>query len=116
MNKELNKAFALLRCYESDDLLEYSVYINELGTIENLIEKQQKEIEELKSRKYVINAETQEIKEIPIDNNYINKDKIRDKIKELEDNKKIQLLNKPSVVKQICLSTFRELLEENNDE
>lgn len=49
----------------------------------NLIDKQQKQIEKLKSRKYILNAETQEIKEIPIDDNYISKDKIREKMNEI---------------------------------
>jgi len=46
--------------------------------IVNLIEKQQKEIEKLKSKKYILNAETNEIKEIPISENYISKDKIKE--------------------------------------
>lgn len=48
----------------------------------NLIEKQQKEIERLEARKYMLNAETGEISQIPIDNNYISKDKIKEKILE----------------------------------
>lgn len=51
-------------------------------TILNLIEKQSKEIEELRNinkkleaRKYMLNAETGEIYQIPIGNNYINKTK-----------------------------------------
>lgn len=50
----------------------------------NLIEKQQKEIERLEARKYMLNAETGEISQIPIDNNYISKDKIKAKIEEVE--------------------------------
>ena len=61
-----------------------SIVENALNTIIELIEKQQKEIEELKSRKYILNAKTQEIKEIPISDDYVSKDKIIEKIKKLE--------------------------------
>lgn len=61
---------------------------NYIKIVLNLIEKQQKEIEELKAinkkleaRKYMLNAETGEVYEIPIDNNYISKDKIKAKKK-----------------------------------
>ena len=50
----------------------------------NLVDKQQKEIEKLKSKKYIFNAETNEIKEIPISDDYVSKDKIIEKIKKLE--------------------------------
>lgn len=57
----------------------------------DLIEKQQKEIEKLKdinkkleARKYMLNTITGEVTAIPIDNNYISKDKIKAKIEELE--------------------------------
>ena len=52
-------------------------------TVIKLINKQQKEIERLKSKKYILNAETNEIKEIPISENYISKDKIKEKIDEI---------------------------------
>ena len=58
---------------------------NSIETILNLIEKQQKEIERLEARKYMLNAETGEISQIPIDNNYISKDKIKAKIEEVKD-------------------------------
>ena len=66
-------------------------YVGEEGLEENikivlnLIEKQQKEIERLEARKYMLNAETGEISQIPIDNNYISKDKIKAKIEEVKD-------------------------------
>ena len=50
----------------------------------NLIQNQQKEIERLEARKYMFNAETGEISQIPLNNNYISKDKIKAKIEELD--------------------------------
>ena len=55
--------------------------------IQRKIETQQKEIEKLKSKKYIFNAETNEIKEIPISDDYISKDKIKCKIEELKNRK-----------------------------
>ena len=49
----------------------------------NLIEKQSKEIEELKKPKYVINCETNEITELT--NDFVSKDKIKAKIEEVKD-------------------------------
>lgn len=94
------------------DTLDYLDYFEGI-TILNLIEKQQKEIEELKkekriliekytevvyecgkrkeeieklkSKKYILNAETNEIKEIPISDDYISKDKIREIISKYID-------------------------------
>lgn len=50
-----------------------------LPTILNLIEKQQKEIEELKKPKYIMNCKTGEI--TTLTNEFVSKDKIK-KIKE----------------------------------
>lgn len=50
--------------------------------IKRVIEEKDKKIEKLKSRKYIFNAETNEIKEIPISDNYVIKDKIRKFIEE----------------------------------
>ena len=67
------------------------VTAKDMNIVVNLVEKQQKEIEELKdinkkleARKYMLNARTGEVTAIPIDNNYISKDKIKAKIEELE--------------------------------
>ena len=58
-----------------------------LQAVENLIARY-KELEEenrkLTARKYMLNAETGELKEIPIDNNYIPKSKVKDKIEEIQ--------------------------------
>ena len=49
----------------------------------NLIEKQSKEIEELKKPKYVINCKTNEITKLT--NDFVSKDKIKAKIEEVKD-------------------------------
>ena len=48
----------------------------------NLIEKQSKEIEELKKPKYIINFETNEITKLT--NDFVSKNKIKSKIEELD--------------------------------
>ena len=53
--------------------------------IQRKMEEYEKEIEKLKSRKYILNAETNEIKEIPISDDYISKDKIRKQIEEIKN-------------------------------
>lgn len=50
----------------------------------NHLTKQEKIIQKLEARKYMLNAETGEITQILIDNNYINKNKIKEKIEELK--------------------------------
>ena len=49
----------------------------------NLIEKQSKEIEELKKPKYIINCKTNEI--TTLTNDFVSKDKIKTKIEEVKD-------------------------------
>ena len=51
----------------------------------NLIEKQQKEIEELKKPKYLVHFENNKITKMELINDYISKDKIRERIKNIED-------------------------------
>lgn len=55
-----------------------------IETVLDLVEKQTEKIKELEKPKYILNAETNEIKEIPMDNNYISKDKIKSKIREID--------------------------------
>lgn len=98
---ELNR-FIYGKQLSKDDIADY------LGILFNLIEKQQKEIEKLKKKRYIVNAETGEIKEIPISDNYISKDKIREILKKykgtsLEDYRAIINFYKE----------IEELLEEN---
>lgn len=57
---------------------------NQIQTVLNLIEKQSKEIEELKKPRYLFNAHTGEITKLE-NSNCISKDKIKAKIKEYED-------------------------------
>ena len=63
----------------------YMLYVSyeDIGTLLNLIEKQSKEIEELKKPKYVINCETNEITKLT--NDFVSKDKIKAKIEEVKD-------------------------------
>ena len=56
---------------------------NSIETILNLIEKQSKEIEELKKPKYVIDCKTNEITKLT--NDFVSKDKIKAKIEEVKD-------------------------------
>ena len=51
----------------------------------------QEEIEKLIAKRYMYNAETGEVTAIPIDNNYISKNKIRELIK--NDKENIETLN-----------------------
>lgn len=55
-----------------------------LETVLTHLTKQEKIIQKLEARKYMFNAETGEITQIPVDNNYISKDKIKGKIEEYE--------------------------------
>ena len=74
-----------------------------------LIEQQQKEIEKLKKPKYIIDCETGTITRI--DNNFIHKDKIKEKIKEL-NNKNINADGISAIFNITKIQTLEELLEE----
>lgn len=54
---------------------------NQIQTILNVIDRQQKEIEESKKPKYIINCKTNEITKLS--NDFISKDKIREKMREI---------------------------------
>ena len=58
---------------------------NNIKVVLNLIEKQQKEIEELKEKNASLQKEIKLMKSININDNYISKDKVKNKIKELEN-------------------------------
>lgn len=73
---------------------------------EETIEQQQKEIERLEARKYIYNAVTGEISQIPLNNNYISKDKIKAKIEELE---KEQEDNRKSLYNAVNILNFKEM-------
>lgn len=63
----------------------YMLYVSyeDIGTLLNLIEKQSKEIEELKKPKYIINCETHEITKLT--NDFVSKEKIKAKIEEVSN-------------------------------
>lgn len=100
-------------------LNEYDKQQEEIKRYKIIIEKQQKEIQKLEARKYMFNAETGEITQIPIDNNYINKNKIKEKIEELNNNR--QYLSQFNDYKEKdytneevvnnCVEVLQELLE-----
>ncbi len=75
---------------EYEQVNEYTkFYYNNHKFILNLIEKQSKEIEELKKPKYVINCKTNEITKLT--NDFVSKDKIKEilEIEEKIDNEKL---------------------------
>ena len=82
MTDKEKKAIELLK-QPPDFSLSYYKRENAIDTILNLIEKQSKEIEELKKPKYVINCETNEITKLT--NDFVSKDKIKAKIEEVKD-------------------------------
>lgn len=83
MSDEEKKALERID-YIQDFIIEngqYNADVNDMeyfSKILNLIEKQQKEIEELKKPKYVINCKTNEITKLT--NDFVSKDKIKAKI------------------------------------
>lgn len=100
-------------------LNEYDKQQEEIKRYKIIIEKQQKEIQKLEARKYMFNAETGEITQIPIDNNYINKNKIKEKIEELNNNRQYLSQFKDYKEKDYtneevinnCVEVLQELLE-----
>ena len=84
MSDEEKEALEILKSFEPDDLVECAIYLQALEKITNLIERQQKEIEELKQEKEYLNCIVESDED-----NYINKDKVNAKIEEYEKNKKI---------------------------
>lgn len=80
LSDEEREALEILKGFEPDDLVECAIYLQVLEKIKNLIEKQSKEIEELKKPKYIINCKTNEI--TTLTNDFVSKDKIKAKIEE----------------------------------
>jgi hypothetical protein len=73
MSEEEKKAIESAKEYvENEEVLSISTF--DIKRLLNLIEKQQKEIEELKKPKYIMNIETSEITQIS--NDFISKDKV----------------------------------------
>lgn len=88
LSDEEKKAIERLNIYKEkikDELYPILDFEEEkaIGVVLNLIEKQSKEIEELKKPKYVINCETHEITKLT--NDFVSKDKIKAKIEEVKD-------------------------------
>ena len=87
MSDEEKKALERID-YIQDFIIEngqYNADVNDMeyfSRIKNLIEKQSKEIEELKKPKYVINCKTNEITKLT--NDFVSKDKIKAKIEEMD--------------------------------
>ena len=76
----------MMPIYRIDDLA------NAIKILLNLIEKQQKEIEELKKPKYVINCETNEITKLT--NDFVSKDKIKVKIEDILNSENSEAIEK----------------------
>ena len=85
MSEEEKKAIEWLKNTSLDEL-EYENDMRSIDIVLNLVENLQKEIEELKKPKYLVHFENNKITKMELINDYISKDKIRAKIKELEDN------------------------------
>lgn len=98
MSEEEKQAIEILRSFEPNDLVEYAIYLQALEKLTNLIDKQQKEIKELKKEnieirgwKYTIDTieDLDKLKELDLikikGKEYISKDKIREKKEMLEN-------------------------------
>lgn len=98
MSEEEKQAIEILRSFEPNELVEYAIYLQALEKLTNLIDKQQKEIKELKREnieirgwKYTIDTieDLDKLKELDLikikGKEYISKDKIREKIEMLEN-------------------------------
>ena len=79
----LQKDIEIWKKYCNEQENDITLKNNKICDLEFKIEKQSKEIEELKKPKYVINCETNEIAELT--NDFVSKDKIKAKIEEVKD-------------------------------
>lgn len=118
MSDEEKKAIERLNIYKEkikDELYPTIDFEEEkaIGIILNLIEKQQKEIEELKKPKYLLNAKTGEITTIN-NSEFISKDKIKAKIEEIKEEIRHYLEINDEYNAQICdciIEEYESLLE-----
>lgn len=88
MSEEEKKAIGYLYMYADDmenKVYDYETTVN-IKKVLKLVHEQKEEIKKLKKPKYIMNIETSEITQIS--NDFISKDKIREKIKELEEYQK----------------------------
>ena len=88
---------------DEEEIEESEEVNNSINIVINLIEKQSKEIEELKKPKYIINCKTNEITKLT--NDFVSKDKIKAKI---EEYKKQQKEESDSY---LCIKVLSSLLE-----
>ena len=85
--EEVNKAIEAMKDKLDNDENSW-FYYDEIETIFDLLEKQNKEIERLYKDNYRLDRENQLKFERAVDtSDYVSKDKIREKIKELKDNR-----------------------------
>ena len=95
LSDEEKEALEILKSFEPDDLVECSIYLQAIEKIKNLIEKQSKEIEELKEekakRQWVHIKENGEVEPLF----YISKDKIKAKIEEYK--KQLEKIEKDDI-------------------
>lgn len=82
MEKEVMDALCMLHDLAKKDTT-YTTQDEQFNIVYKHIEKLQKEIEELKKPKYIIDCKTNKITKLT--NDFISKDKIKEKIKNIED-------------------------------
>ena len=94
LSDEERKALEILKSFEPDDLVECAIYLQALEKITDLIDKQSKEIEELRNEvmeKELIIDGMKEDRRIAVEEiqeqYYVSKDKIKAKIEEVKEEK-----------------------------
>ena len=116
--EEVNKAIEAMKDKLDNDENSW-FYYDEIETIFDLLEKQNKEIERLYKDNYRLDRENQLKFERAVDtSDYVSKDKIREKIKELKDNrpylskfddwKEKEYTNED--INNMCVEVFEDLL------
>lgn len=85
----------------------------ELQMLLNLLDKKQKEIEELKKPKYLVHFENNKITKMELINDFISKDKIRDYKKAVEWKRQQEIENLGMSMLGSAIDVLNKLLEEN---
>ena len=118
MNDEENKAIKIAKGITEDDLLNYwegpEEPYNAIQTILNLIEKQSKEIEELKDMKKELTERVLRLESDKFWDNVVSKAKIKAKIEEITEEKEHYLEMNDEYNVQICdciIEEYKSLLE-----
>ena len=109
-SEEEKKAFETLEYFEPDDLVECSIYLKSIKTIKKLIEKQQKEIEELNNKYNFEKVAKEEVEELL--ENSVSKYVIREKIKEIEESLKEDCIALHEFQRLAKIDVLKELLGE----